>query len=207
MLQEKGIVCNAKYMSRDRLERIIDRSIVEQLTDRKFLTRVVEDHLERRHIVPTGSLLESQAADLKRKEQRLNDAYFDGHISATDWKARLRKIQQQREAMRALQPQRQPLFHPEQILSLVAVFSEWPLLGLANKRALLARLLPEIQVYKYEIQGAKILLPPDHDSANLSKRGASPLLAHIRKADAFFLLPFEWRAISAGNRLENLDEL
>jgi DNA invertase Pin-like site-specific DNA recombinase len=155
-LLEQGIACDARYMSRNRLEQIIDRSILERLTDKGFLTSIIENDLQKTHVPTVAS--ESFDGDLRRKEQRINDAYFDGNISAAEWRARLRKLETQREQIRTVQPRLRPEFDPAQILSIVKVFRKWHLSRFSDKRTILSRILPEIQVYNYQVKGAKLLL-------------------------------------------------
>jgi hypothetical protein len=172
-----SLTCENRYMSRKRLEELIDAAIASQLTELSFLTRVIQSHVEAaRRGSPGGQdkRLKQRLASLEAKRVRIIDSYIDGTIGRSDKQSRLSDVDFQiAEVNRQLAQYRPFVFDPGQILRITQVFREWEFLGMKAKRRLMEQLLPQIYVDRYEIKGVRISVGAGSDSANVLPKAAA----------------------------------
>lgn len=153
--------CRSPYMRRDRLEPHLDDVLCEHLTDRGFLAEILAELTRGR----TGDgvalrRLQAAASKLKAKRDRVLDAYLEAIIPRDERDRRLAQINAEAERVQQLLLQQAPVLGPEVTPQYLAEafqpFSEWKFLSRADKRLMLATMVPDIHVRGYQVAGISI---------------------------------------------------
>jgi DNA invertase Pin-like site-specific DNA recombinase len=149
------------YMSRDKLEPMLDELFGEQLTDRGFLRKVYEYQIaeaETRNSQSDALQLRHNIERLEGKSRRINELFIDGEMNREERNIRLsqveRELRQARESLSACTPM--PVVDAATLAQLFAPFMEWPYLCRDEKRRVLSALAPEIKAADYHIEGMSI---------------------------------------------------
>jgi DNA invertase Pin-like site-specific DNA recombinase len=175
--------CSNGYMSRHKLEPVLDAILAERLSDRAFLMPIIEAHLAK---IGTASgmsddeLLAARIESLRRKRDRILEGFFDGNIARDQKDERIKAVDDEIRTISDLKlPKCRPELDAQQIVQIVSTFAEWPFLNMAQKRALLSRMLPQIFIYRYEVKGVILRFPSfDGDSVTHPKSVGSRSPAH-----------------------------
>ncbi|MGO9433911.1 MAG: recombinase family protein [Terracidiphilus sp.] len=150
--------CQATYMSRERLEAILDDMFAHQLQDRSFLTACVNERLsraERPDAVSEIQKLKQNLSKLQRKRGRVVDLHVDGNITREDANERLTQLDAEIGATEAALQRCAPetrIVEVDQLVEAFAALAEWETWSRAQKRQLLAVLAPEIRVANYKVE-------------------------------------------------------
>lgn len=165
---EGAVSCSNKHMSRHLLEPVLDRELIGHLTDRKFLTRVLESHLAATRLAQfasTDELLRQRFGALVAKRERIKQAFVDGMIPRPEANQRLSDLESEFEALGEVKPvDRRASLGPDQVLAIVKVFRRWPHLAMDAKREILTRVVPEIFVHRYQVKGVSLRLGYNTDN-------------------------------------------
>jgi DNA invertase Pin-like site-specific DNA recombinase len=163
-----SVVCENRYMSRAKLEAQIDSVLVNHLTEKQFIIRAIEAHLEKKRRTPgidQAKIIETQLEKLAAKEKRIVEAFIDGNIDRFTKQLRLSEIADQvAELSRSLSALHPQTFEAKHIDDVVCVFREWPFLRINDKRRLMEQTLPEIYVDRYVVNGVTLRIGCNSDS-------------------------------------------
>jgi transcriptional regulator NrdR family protein len=149
--------CGAKYMSRERLERVLDGLFAYQLSSRQFLEKCIGELLRRsteNDSTVECQRLNSEVNRLRRKRERLVDICADGVIDKPELVKRLGPIDEGiRVASVALsRNEKGPGIDLEKLVAAVAPLVEWEFWTRDQKRQILATLTPDIRVANYKVE-------------------------------------------------------
>jgi site-specific DNA recombinase len=149
--------CQSKYMSRERLEEVLDGLFAYQLTSRSFLQKCVSDLLQRateNESTVERQRLNSEVDGLRRKRERVVDIFQDGVIDKAEMVKRLGPIDEGiRVASIALsRNERGPGIDLEKLIAAFAPLVEWEFWTRDQKRQVLSTLTPEIRVADYKVE-------------------------------------------------------
>ncbi len=170
--------CPTRYMRREKLEPHIDGIFSTRLTDRKFLSGLV-DELEER-ATSKGSekkteRLEANLARLEQKRSRILDGFFEGVIDREERDRRVSTLERERagieKALGEINPAA-PSIDVDQLVMLFRPLFTWRTLPADSKRRILFSLVPEIKVADYVVAGLSLIVPIDGDET-LNKRPPS----------------------------------
>jgi Recombinase len=170
--------CTNKYMLRDKLEPRIDAILTDRLTDMSFLLPLFEEYLasvsRNADLNSSQESIQKRLAFLGQKRLRILDSFHDGLTTKEERDAALRKIDLEVMSLKTREITRSEHsdFPADQVAKVVSVFAEWRFLAREQKRSLLSRVLPEIYVYRYDVNKATLRL--DCDSGSRSKTARSP---------------------------------
>lgn len=166
----RGLIpCTNHYMLRQKLEPKLDELLGERLREREFVNRVVDAYNEltehpRQPVAVDKAALEDKIENLRKKRQRILEAFFDGVLEKEERDLRFEEIDRELSAYGQLLTEsapavtQPPVLDLEAILALVQPFTEWKFLDREDKRTLLGQLCPEISVYRYEIKELTLTL-------------------------------------------------
>jgi len=187
-----AVRCVNRNMSRHLLEPVLDRELVGRLTDRTFLSGIIESHLanlEESRLPSADDLLRSRFDALLEKKRRVTDAFIDGNISRLQKNEKLRDLETELDALCQVEAiERKPAFSEEQIIAVVKVFRKWAHLGMEAKREILIRTVPEIFVDRYLVKGVSLRV--GYNKANpLRTVGAAITSASTPFTETFYV-PF-----------------
>lgn len=169
--------CTNRYMLRKVLEPKIDAALSRQLTDRHFITHVVDSYNrsaehEGQLIDPVGqTAVTARLRALEEKKQRVLETFFDGLIGREDRDRRLQELNREIASYQALDSAPRGTRHSQQldadlVTAAVEPFVHWEFLSREDRRRLLAQLCPEIMVYRYQIKGLQLNLAARHDGSH-----------------------------------------
>jgi hypothetical protein len=161
-------------MLREKLEPRIDLLLGQKLGDVDFLERVVNEYNQSLVSGPTISAnaeraLAAKLESLQDKRGRILEAFFDGVILKDERDRRIEEIEREMASFRCLTSKSIPQNTPRsthEIQTALEPFAEWEFLGRRDKRALLATILPEIQVFRYTVKSVVLNLPNGHGGGN-----------------------------------------
>lgn len=149
--------CTAKYMSRDRLEAVLDSLFANNLSSPTFIGRCVEEVKQR---VAQGDSaqriqkLNAEINSLRRKRERVIDSYVAEVIGAEDRDRRIKTIDGDirvaQDALMSLDPT--PSLNETQLIEAFATLGEWECWTRDQKRAVLSTLVPDIRVADYTVE-------------------------------------------------------
>jgi site-specific DNA recombinase len=149
--------CQSKYMSRERLEDVLDGLFAFQLSSRSFLGKCVSELLKRS--TENDSTLECQRLNsepngFRRKRERVLDIFEDGVIDKAEMVKRLRPIDEGiRVASVALsRNEKGPGIDLEKLVAEFAPLVDWEFWTRDQKRQVLATLTPNIRVADYKVE-------------------------------------------------------
>jgi hypothetical protein len=148
--------CSTKYMAREKLEDRLDFMFAEQLTSAGFLETCIKELADRSKQNDSDiqiQRLETDANNLRRKRERILDAFFDGAISADERKRRLEPIDRDIKFVSEVLARSTPptAMTLESLISKFAVLAEWQYWTRDQKRTVLAALIPDIRVADYQV--------------------------------------------------------
>jgi DNA invertase Pin-like site-specific DNA recombinase len=153
--------CNNRYMTRRVLEHEIDRELTSRLTDKSFLSPIIEAHCRNLRSIDNvdQQVLRNQLDKLQQKRSRVIDLFVEGSISHEEKRVRLEDLKDQIvKVERELSRTRPVAFHSGYVFEIVRVFREWSFLGMDQKRRLMEQILPEIFVDRYHVTGVTLRL-------------------------------------------------
>jgi hypothetical protein len=155
-------------MSRHILEPKIDAVLAERLADPRFLAEAIHAHLEQLDHsagVDNTQALTDRLQKLELREKRILEAFFDGNIDRFEKQNELRKIADQTDQItRQLRAARPIAFTPDDVRAVVETFAEWPHLVMQHKRQVMAKMLSEIYVDRYLVQGVTLFVGCNSDN-------------------------------------------
>jgi hypothetical protein len=132
------------------------------LLDETFLTSVAKSYLVGQFsdvsATPDTQAISQQLELLNAKRERILDAYFDGAISRQDRDQRIAKVDAEISTFKQLAgnggavPMEAPKLTMTELLSILSVFTEFPLLLREEKRSVLRSLGVKISVSAYTIK-------------------------------------------------------
>ena len=143
-------------MAREKLETMLDALFADQLTDRQFIERCVEE-LEGRerqsNSVARIQRLNAQMSDLRERRTRLIDAFLEGMINRGERDVRLAAIDgDMQTAQHVLMcTAATQLVDIKSMLEAFAPLVEWEYWTRDQKRSVLATLTPDIRVADYQV--------------------------------------------------------
>jgi len=166
--------CANRYMLRRKLEPKLDYLLGEKLTNDEFLADVVDEYNERLSEKPESSqnretALNAKLNELREKQGRVLEAFFDGVISKEERERRLEEINREIHTFQQLLVESAPAATPrskQEILAALEPLAEWEFLERDDKRALLSILCPEISVFRYTIKSISLNLSTGNESRN-----------------------------------------
>jgi site-specific DNA recombinase len=171
--------CSNRYMLRRVLEPKIDEVLSRQLTDRRFIARIVDSYTSAQRggqvSDPVGdSLVEARVRALEEKKQRVLETFLDGLIGREDRDRRLQDLDREIASYHALRSSshsssRSPRLDPDLVAAAVEPFVQWEFLNREDRRQLLAQLCPEIEVYRYQVRGLQLHLADRHEDSRAKK--------------------------------------
>ncbi len=167
-LPQKGAVsrCISATMQRDRLETKLDGIFGVQLTSRDFLRGLI-DQLEKKHDSATIrrriAQLEREVGRLRKKREKVLDAFFEGVLTREARDVRLASLDKQvnlaEEMLTRERREILPKFSAREIALALSPLFDWPVLGRESKRRILAAAVPEIHVSNYVVSGIAVSIP------------------------------------------------
>jgi site-specific DNA recombinase len=169
---DENLCPETQYMSRDKLEPMLDQLFSEQLTDVRFLRRLYEYQLSQAKQPGSESRvvrLQQNVDRLQSKRKRITDLYLDGEFTHEERALRLGQLDRElllnRELLAAEAPT--PMLDAAALAHIFMPFKEWTYLARDEKRRMLATLGPQIKAADYEIEGMSIAVM---DSRSMGSR-------------------------------------
>jgi len=175
-------LCSTKYMAREKLETMLDALFADQLTDRQFIERCVEE-LEGRerqsNSVARIQRLNAQMSDLRERRTRLIDAFLEGMINRGERDVRLAAIDgDMQTAQHVLMcTAATQLVDIKSMLEAFAPLVEWEYWTRDQKRSVLATLTPDIRVADYQVATLGLNPAIFSNENTRTDTGSSPLPA------------------------------
>jgi DNA invertase Pin-like site-specific DNA recombinase len=169
--------CGNRYMLRTKLESKLDFLLGEKLCEKSFLEDVLGTYkaqleLSSKRQTIDRSAITTKLTDLKSKKQRVLEAFFEGVIEKPDRDRKLASIQSEAESYQRLLLDTTPSDWPSSVVDLEEVlepFGEWEYLEREEKRALLAVVCPEIQIFQYTVKSLAVRWPLSPDGNDVSR--------------------------------------
>jgi hypothetical protein len=146
--------------------------------------------LETNRLPDLDELARARFEGLEGKRRRVLDLYEDGNITRLEKQERLRNLDLEHEALCAIRPtEAPPRVNPAAIVdSVVETLVDFPLSTMALKREILQRVIPEIYVHRYVVQGVTLSLGSDNPTGSTT----DPFLTTCPKShDSRIYVPFE----------------
>jgi DNA invertase Pin-like site-specific DNA recombinase len=173
--REGAVPCSNKHMSRHLLEPVLDRELVGHLSDKKFLTSILESYIAQRrltHLASADDLLQQRYDALVAKRERIKQAFVDGMMSRLETNQRLSDLGAEFDSLCKVKDidQRSEMTR-SQVIAIVKVFRRWPHLDMDAKREILVRTVPEIFVHRYLVKGVSLRV--GYNTDNHPKSGVS----------------------------------
>jgi DNA invertase Pin-like site-specific DNA recombinase len=189
--------CEAPTMRADRLEPTLDSVFSERLTDRGYLTAMIEQLEQRRNGNGNKSKikrLESEIARLAEKKQRVMDGYFEGLIRREEMDRRAMDIDKNIAATNEIlsrEGHSAPMLTVKELAAIVRPLYRWKAQDREAKRNFLSAVVPEIHVHDYTVRGISLAAPVTSLSCgdNGSRTAMDSLVAASEKARIYFTLP------------------
>ena len=156
--------CASPTMRRERLEPKLDELLSHKLTDRAVLHSLIES-LEQRHEAGGSrarmARLEAALRKLQEKRQRVLDGYFEAVLTKEDRDLRLAAIDQDIRVSEDMLMRETPSvgLTLKYLLVAFAPLFRWKMLGMEDKRKILAATVPEIHVRDYAVFGVALRAP------------------------------------------------
>ncbi|MGH9644468.1 MAG: recombinase family protein [Terriglobales bacterium] len=150
--------CSTVYMRRDRIEPTLDSLISGRLTDESFLANIHAEWLKASAAEPRSpERTRARIASLDRKRQRVIDAFCSGYIGKNECDTRMAAIDAERTAAtREMLSSSAAVPDVESLAAIFEPFKSWKFLKFAQKRQLLAAVIPQIRVANYRVTGVEI---------------------------------------------------
>lgn len=150
-------ICTTKYMSRDRLEAVLDSLFASRLASPVFLGRCVEEVKKRSAHGDSARRIQQLTTEIKSlrmKRERVIDSYVAAAIGAEDRDRRVKAIDHDlREAEDVLMRQDPaPSLDTAKLIDAFAPLGEWEYWTRDQKRSVLSALVPDIRVADYEVE-------------------------------------------------------
>lgn len=163
--------CPTDYLSRNKIEPMIDSLLADRLTDKGFIRECIEqamrenspDETDKQSVVRLQRLIEK----LRTRRTRVIQNFEDGDIDRDQKRERLAKIDAEIQATEFAMMEASPAhsdLEPASIVDELAPLSEFKSLNTEHKRRILNVLEPEIRVANYELKGISLDLPSLHSS-------------------------------------------
>ncbi len=149
--------CDTRYMSREKLEDILDNLFYDRLTSEAFLQRCIGD-LKRRSETNDSAMrvqrLTSEIEKLRQKRSRILETFYDGILPREERDQRLAAIDRDIETDQRMLIQETPsaCVDLDRLIEAFAPLAEWEFWDRDQKRTLLATLVPEIRVANYKVE-------------------------------------------------------
>jgi len=168
-------------MARERLEIKLDALFADQLTDRQFIERCVEE-LEGRerqsNSVARIQRLNAQMSDLRERRTRVIDAFLEGVINRGERDVRLAAIDgDMQTAQHVLMCTATQLLDIKSMVEAFAPLVEWEYWTRDQKRSVLATLTPDIRVADYQVATLGLNPAIFSNENTRTDTGSSPLPA------------------------------
>jgi Recombinase len=156
--------CRTSYMRRDRLEEKLDAIIGDQLTDEKFIKRILgalEMCSDASTLRARVARLEKEIKALREKRVRILDGYFEGLVSRPERDARLSDVDAGLRLAEVTLMRETPQPNPtaRDLMTAFSPLFDWPVLNRENKRRILRVTVPEIHVSNYAVKGIAVTVP------------------------------------------------
>jgi site-specific DNA recombinase len=149
--------CQSKYMSRERLEEVLDGLFSVRLSSRFFLEKCVSELLQRsteNDSTAECQRLNSELNGFRRKRERVLDIFEDGVIGKAEMVKRLRPIDEgiRVASVELSRNEKGPGIDLEKLVAAFAPLVEWEFWTRDQKRQLLTTLTPDIRVADYKVE-------------------------------------------------------
>lgn len=150
--------CKTKYMSRERLESILDELFSERLTESSFLESCIQElrhRSESDESVVRVQRLTSDVQRLRDKRDRVIDAFLEGILTREERDNRLATVNTEIRTVENMLTKEKPSVSLDDLRALAATLAplaEWRYWNREQKRTLLAALVPDVRVADYQIE-------------------------------------------------------
>jgi hypothetical protein len=185
--------CSNKSMLRRKLEVLIETRLSEKLLDSAFLTTVLEAHFRRRatnRLPDTDTLARERFEALEAKRRRVIDLYADGNITRLEKNERLRDLDRQHEALIEIPAAESPAVEDRvaTVRAVVETLQGFTLAAPALKRQIIERVIPEIYVHRYVVEGVTLSLGSENPTGSTTDRF---ITTSPKSHDSRIYIPFE----------------
>jgi DNA invertase Pin-like site-specific DNA recombinase len=174
--------CATRYMRQEKLEGKLDGILSDRLTDRKFVTGLLDKFEAAPDAEASRSKiarLESEIIKLRDKRVKVLDAFFEAVLSRAERDARLSEVDMRLKMTEEILLRESPV--PQMSLhSLMIAFAplfDWQYVNREGKRRILAVTVPEIRVSNYQVQGISVVAPSLLRGEDVTRSRAASLIA------------------------------
>ncbi len=167
--------CQTPYMSKERLEAQLDRLFAERLTNRRFLHRCILRLQEQAASNETARRIAGLRAEIERlraRRGRILDTFLEGVMTQEERDQRLQAaehdLQERSAELMRLEAQAPASLTAAMLTQMLAPLAEWKFWTREQRRKVLAALMPQIRVARYQVQTVGVRL--DRDVLGMASR-------------------------------------
>jgi DNA invertase Pin-like site-specific DNA recombinase len=153
--------CEAPNMKREQLELKLDEVFGVRLTSKDFIATLIgelESAYNSGAIRSRIARLEGEVGKLRKKRERVLDAYFEGILQRNERDARLASLDKEMKFTEGMLMREtpKPALTVREMASAFSPLFDWQFLGRESKRRILQATIPEIHVRDYAVSGIAV---------------------------------------------------